>query len=168
MKAVIYLLLILTMAANAQKEIEIYEGMKIDDLERGVYYKYPDELIKNFTGTWTGDFNGEIFILLIYRERYEVEGAYIDMLLTTNCFKNEQCEINKQHSTSAENGIYENLARGKLRFSIKDYEHIKLGSFVFELLDDNRAKFTRTGKEVKFKESIEGWSIPNSLILERN
>ncbi|GGE44167.1 DUF6705 family protein [Psychroflexus planctonicus] len=127
---------------NAQ-EVILKQGKKIQNVEKGTYYKTDPSLINKYIGTWVYEINGKQFKFIISKKKTAINGLYIDKLVgeyylgeITDVYNNDGMIM-----CYAKESRLEVLSTGKIRFRFWDYTYQKYGSLYFELIGENQAQW---------------------------
>lgn len=152
---------------NAQ-EVILKQGKKIQNVEKGTYYKTDPSLINKYIGTWVYELNGEQFKFIISKKKTAINGLYIDNLVgkyylgeITDLYNNDGMIM-----CYAKESRLEVLVTGKLRFRFWDYTYQKFGSLYFELIGENQAQWKL--KETYNRGTVQsGFTVPTEMVLTK-
>ncbi|GGE44163.1 DUF6705 family protein [Psychroflexus planctonicus] len=166
------LIVVLSIIANVAlmnaQEVILKQGKKVQNVEKGTYYKTDPSLMNKYIGTWVYEVNGEQFKFIISKKKTAVGGVFIDRLVAEYHLEKITDVYNDPdvYECHAKEYGLEVLATGKLRFRFWDYTYQKYGSLYFELIGENQAQWKLKETYNAFTDQ-KGFTVPTEMVLTK-
>ena len=165
---IVVLSIIANIALMNAQEVILKQGKKVQNVEKGTYYKTDPSLMNKYIGTWVYEVNGEQFKFIISKKKTAVGGVFIDRLVAEyylGKITDEYSDPDVYECHAKEYGL-EILATGKLRFRFWDYTYHKYGSLYFELIGENQAQWKLKEAYNAFTDQ-KGFTVPTEMVLTK-
>lgn len=166
MKNLLILITVIIGFQTLKAQEVIMTGSKITQkMQKGNYYKYADEDVEKFSGTWSSE-DGKFQIFITDEKKFLDDfDTYMQRLTGKYCYEISDCNFENE-IISLKSGSINNKDGIKVTFLFNDQKKNKLGAADLKLIGENKAKWTLKNREgIRVGGYERTFSVPTKAIL---